>query len=216
MELQPPPRRYPPEHVFAKNHMEYVVSTPDTLKAYYVEALGIDVSFVDKFQPFQLLKALETTLYSKPDDVVTENFLKTQQLWIMHKLLMNIGGLSERMSSLLGKMQTLSPSYPQFSLARQEVVFYAKEKIQRIIYSHVPIQTILDDYVSDLQKFVEANEDLVLEEKRQYMEARCKLIRWFALLVTGPPGYSSQTLFLQTAPLDNLFAAFMQWLNTQQ
>jgi hypothetical protein len=78
--------------IFVANHLTYVVSTADNLRAYLAEALDIDRTFLDKFQPVDWMSALEDTLKSRPPQIPTEVFLKSQRLWLMQKLLqrMNI------------------------------------------------------------------------------------------------------------------------------
>ena len=86
--------------LFTENHLSYVVSSPENLRAYFVESLGISGEFMDHFTIHDWSSALEHTLYCRPPEVPTEVYLKSQHLWIMHKLLIRIG-LRDRIHTLM-------------------------------------------------------------------------------------------------------------------
>lgn len=200
----------PKDNIFSINHLNYVMSSPETLIAYLSEAIGIDNSFLIRFQPHHWASALEQTLLSKPENVPTEVYLKSQRLWIMHKLLVNVPGLKDRISALLQTLQKYDPSEDDILRIRQQLSTYFKELSIKVTQSHVPSLVIIDDCDMLMRNFVKTYNSTLIREQRTYMDRRCQIIRWFAWVYTeNGPG------LLQNGSMEHLLQMFLQWSFTQ-
>jgi hypothetical protein len=205
-----PPPRLPADNIFAINHLDYVMSSPETLQSYLSEAIGIDTSFLLRFQPFQWASALEQTLYARPENVPTERFLQAQRLWIIHKLLVHIPGFKDRISGLLQALQQYDPSEKETRDMRLQLSAAFKDLSQKLSQSHIPILVVVDDMDMFMRRFVQDHKMTLQREQHIYMERRCQIIRWFAWTYTEQgPG------LLQNASIDQLLHLFLQWSLTQ-
>lgn len=198
----PQARRLPAESIFVKNHMGYVMSSPDTLRAYLVEALGIDAQFIDKFSVHDCISTLDAVLRSKPEHATTEAYLLTQRLWILHKLLMTIPGCRERIQQLLQPREVAE----QHMAMRQAFIRSLVQMSQRASQTLIPVFIMADESIAMIANMKQHYQAQLAMESAAHVERRCRVIRWFAWLICG--GYHQWML---TVPINDLYNALDDW-----
>ena len=167
--------------VFVENHLAFVMSSESNLRNYLVHALEIDATFVQHFSVPECVSALEHTLRFRPPDTTTETYLKAQRLWIMHKLLMQVDGVREKIQFLLGV-----PSNEGLALAGETRIPLSQVLIHfqnRIGYSNAPIYSIAEELTQAVAQFQQTHYATLQEEKRVHVERRCEIIRYCAWLL---------------------------------
>lgn len=176
--------------IFSRNHLSYVVSTQENLRSYMSEALGIDAAFLSRFSVHDLMSALEHTLHCRPLDVPTEVYLKSQRLWIMHKLLIRIGLRDQiqflaSVSSVPGADDELGKNSRNIQHIEAELISMlqgAAHHLQSYAYraqkQRPPVVDTLDEVMNQLRKFRESNSEALLQEKQRLVDQRCRAIRW--------------------------------------
>lgn len=191
----------PPPTIFDYNHLGYVMSSRDTLRAYLVEALGIGADFLDHFQAIDWASALEETLEFRPDHVPTEAYLKSQHLWIMYKLLSRIG-LKDQISALMYAVPSSTNTAPRTHfLIMLDTVKYKLET-----QPTVPLFQALEEFTEQVVGFNRQHGDVLRQEKQEYVERRCDIIRWFSWVVCKG-GHD----WLRTATLVMLAQGLHKW-----
>jgi len=167
--------------IFHQNHLSYVISSEENVRNYLIEALNIDTKFIEKFSIHDCISALEHTLHFRPETVPTEVYLKSQRLWIMHKLLMRVPEVREKIQVLLN-----SPTPESMTLSSQLRVPMSQLLVhfqQRVAYTDSPVFSIIDDLNQGLNDFFAAHQAGLQQEKKVYVERRCEIIRWFSWLI---------------------------------
>ncbi len=196
-----------PPSIFAENHLGYVTSTPDNLRSYLQEALSIDGTFLNLFTFDDWTAALELTLHYRPPDIPTEHYLKSQNLWIMHKLLLR-KGLRDPIQAVL------QHCYEQ----RCKETYGLRAELGRILdagkefMSATPPSStahILGTLHLHLAQFQEANQAILRAEAEQFTADRCQIIRWFSKVMCQPGGEQ----WLKQATLEDLEGALRAPLN---
>lgn len=187
--------------VFAQNHLSRVVSNEQELKAYLVHALNIAPDFLEHFTQHDWISALEHTLYYRPNNTTTEDYLKTQRLWIMHKLLLraDLGGVYQRVLKQLNN-PTLTAT------ARSDLETHL-ELAQERVRQTPGLFTAVEGIEQMLVNFRERFGQVVQEEKRQHINNRCDVIRWMSWLVCQQNGEA----WLQKASVTELKKNLDSW-----
>uniref|UniRef100_A0A6C0BPS8 Uncharacterized protein n=1 Tax=viral metagenome TaxID=1070528 RepID=A0A6C0BPS8_9ZZZZ len=180
--------------IFRENHLSYVVSTESNLKNYLVEALDIDAQFIQHFDIHDLSLALEQTLQCRPLNIPTEPYLKSQRLWIMHKLLMTIPGVREKIQRVLWSAGKASGPTGELRVPLVQTLIHFQ---QRLTSTNVPVFNIFFDLEQALAQFSQTHHALLQQEKQVFVQHRCDTIRRFAqLLCEHGPAWLSQTVEL--------------------
>ena len=190
------------ESIFTRNHLSYVVSSKETLRGYLVEALSISGDFLDRFSVHDWTSALEHTLHCKPDTVPTEQFLKSQTLWIMYKMLIRIG-LKEQVSAVMSELVAARTTTAH---ARAEFAFMVNKVAERLQAPQVSLFQVLDEFTQSVALFNQVHGDAVVREKRDYVDTRCEVIRWFCWVIC-----KGGENWLVTATVPYLIQGFHKW-----
>lgn len=198
------PRKLPPDSIFSKNHLGYVMSSEETIRTYLVEALEIDITFIDKFTVHNCITALEHTLHCRPPDIPTEYYLKSQRLWIMHKLLMSIG-LRANIQTLLSNETATEGIIPH--VVREHAITMTRRLLNRLEATTSPLSIAIDEFTTNLQQFQTINHDLLMSETQRYVDRRCNVIRWFAWVICA-----NGEQWLKTCTTLEMIQAFKYWL----
>lgn len=194
----------PAESIFSVNHLSYVMSTESNIRNYLIEALEIDASFIDKFSVHDWVSALEHTLFFRPSDVPTEIYLKSQRLWIMHKLLMRINTVRDKIQYLLAlpeipygphasttaaissNTKTNAPT-PEDQVEIQNVrvglgqlLLHFQTRLTCGTGGSGQAFSVCEDLVKAVRDFQNAHQSVLQVEKKVYVERRCEIIRWCA------------------------------------
>lgn len=184
-----------------------------------MEALGIDASFLDKFTPLQWANALKEILTLKPEDVPTEVFLKQQHLWFMHKLLMHVPGVKERIAQLIQMLKKPNPEESTLRELREKLSINMSVISKMLLEGQTPVSTLLNQLDMLKSNFVDENNGILEREVllyRYHVEMRRQVIRWFALMYVGPPGFTGHLAFLQQSPIEVLLQTFLEWNPQEQ
>lgn len=190
-----------PVNIFELNHMGYIMSSRDTLRAYMVEALSIGGTFLDRFTHQHWTSALEDTLQYRPANVPTEHYLKSQRLWIMYKLLVSIG-MRDAISNVMAATSPVVVA-PQVSRAHFSSIL---DGVKYKLDAQVPLFQVLEDFAVAVEHFNATFAATLESEKQEYVNRRCEIIRWFSWVVCK--GGDS---WLRTAPLNVLLQWLHQW-----
>lgn len=163
--------------------------------------------------------ALEVTLFYRPPNVPTEQYLKSQNLWIMHKLLMSLdnGRVRERMQSLLNppppppNSNNNNNSGNYNKNVRNALYGILKEAEYKTVNQHnVATGNILEELICKLTQFQKNYYNSLLEEKTAQVHRRCQMIRWCSMLIVN-----GNLQWLQKCPFEELLGQFQTWLNNE-
>lgn len=166
----------------------------------------------------ELKSFVEHTLHFRPDHVPTEMYLKSQRLWIMHKLLMRIPGVRDKIQLLLAAAPIApGPSGP--TPEQQMETAQLRTRLAQLLahFQHRLAPTgptgtfsICEDLSKSLAEFQHVNHAALESEKRLYVERRCEIIRWCAWCVCT---YGKE--WLSRVDVNVLHNGLEQWISNR-
>jgi hypothetical protein len=187
-----------PLSLFSLNHLGYVVSSAATLHSYLQEALHIDGTFLNLFTFDDWIAALELTLHYRPPEVPTEHYLKSQNLWIMHKLLLR-KGLREPIQALLHHLyEKRSKETAGLRAELGRILDAGKEGLSAVPPSSTA--HVLGTLHAYLAQFQDYNQGILRSEAQNFTADRCRVIRGFSRVLCQQGGEA----WLKRATLEEL------------
>lgn len=183
--------------------MNYVISSHDNLRGYLVHALNIDITFINLFNVHDLMSALEHTLHYRPKEVPTEIYLKSQNLWIMHKLLIRVG-LSEQFLLLINTL--IKQKKNATDDVRNALKVTLKSCFDRVSNEAIPVSQIVEEVQGVMVDYRKTYGAFLEEERKFHTAQRCDVIRWFAWVMCH-----NGLDWLKVAHIDQLMQGYAYW-----
>lgn len=182
--MQQSPRLLSSDPIFMVNHLGFVVSSASNLENYLIHALEITGEFIRQFSVDEQLASLRSTLQARPPQHPVESFLKSQRLWIMHKLLVCIPGVREKLNYFLTlpSVSGPGPSVDQTRMRRQAIAMLSNYR-DMLAFTVTPVGQVIRQVQADLHAFAHHQKGVMEQENARSVHRRCEIIRWFSGLV---------------------------------